>query len=307
MPPSAREPSYAAQPVPGLLAGSLLERALHASESGVCLSVTRQGRHAVVYANRAYLSLTGLSEGELLDRQLSDVHPALSDPQRQVLQRALAEGQGVALVLQPDQTRDAWEELRTAPVREEGFTGWFVTLRDVTDRERARQEAARDALTGLANRATFDEHLALAIARARRAGARVAVLYLDLDRFKLVNDTYGHGVGDEVLVQVARRLGEATRGGDVLARIGGDEFAMILGDDASTRAAGEAARRLLSVLPRPLVMDGVTVDLRLSIGVAIAPPITMEARELLRVADGAMYEAKRRGGDVFVIAVPTRH
>ncbi len=128
------------------------------------------------------------------------------------------------------------------------------TCVDITDRKRAEEEiehlAYHDALTGLPNRKCLQDHMELALAQARRAGSRLAVLFLDLDRFKLVNDTMGHGVGDEVLRQVAVRLRGCVRAGDTVARVGGDEFVLLLANLEKEHVA-PLARKILDEVSAP--------------------------------------------------------
>jgi diguanylate cyclase (GGDEF)-like protein len=169
--------------------------------------------------------------------------------------------------------------------------------------ERARtntalaHQALHDTLTGLANRALFEDRLTQATARVRRHGNCVAVLFVDLDRFKLVNDTLGHAVGDDLLVAVAGRIAGVLRTQDTAARIGGDEFAVLCEDVNGTHHALVIAERLLAELRAPFA--GVEdIPVAASIGLAIAHEGTERPEELLREADAAMYRAKKRGGGV---------
>lgn len=156
----------------------------------------------------------------------------------------------------------------------------------------------RDALTGLVGRAGFHAALDAAVRRAADTFEEVAVLYLDLDRFKPVNDMLGHEAGDRLLVEVARRIREQTRSGDVLARLGGDEFALIQVDAAQPGGSRTLARRILDALSKPFHLDGHTVGIGVSIGVAVAPFDAATGEEMLRAADLAMYAAKAAGRNV---------
>ena len=175
-----------------------------------------------------------------------------------------------------------------------------VNYRDVTERkaleEQLRHQAFHDVLTGLANRSLFLDRLGHALARAVRGAKPTAVLYLDLDDFKAVNDRLGHAEGDRLLVAVAERLRSATRAGDTVARLGGDEFAVII-EETETIQADQAARRILETLAPPFDLSGREVMARASIGIAIQVADDVDADELLRRADIAMYAAKGRGGD----------
>jgi diguanylate cyclase (GGDEF)-like protein len=165
---------------------------------------------------------------------------------------------------------------------------------------RLAYQAQHDPLTGLPNRSLFLEFLQLALARTRRRRDTFAVLFLDLDRFKVVNDSLGHDAGDELLVALARRLRGVVRPGDTVARFGGDEFTVLCDDLPLTSAreyATDVAERLLQTIRRPFLLDGEEQFLSASIGIALAGPGTERPEGLLRDADAAMYRAKERGKD----------
>jgi diguanylate cyclase (GGDEF)-like protein len=159
--------------------------------------------------------------------------------------------------------------------------------------ERLAHQAGHDALTGLANRTLLLEELAQALARPERAARSCALLLLDLDKFKLVNDNFGHPVGDEVLVATAERLKMAVRPGDRVARLGGDESAVIAEGIADERAASNLAERLVRSLSRPVPLRGRSVALGCSVGVALSGHTSPQS--LLQEADIAMTRAKERG------------
>jgi diguanylate cyclase (GGDEF)-like protein/PAS domain S-box-containing protein len=175
--------------------------------------------------------------------------------------------------------------------------GWVLTCRDITERkaleEQLAHQAFHDSLTGLANRALFGDRVEHALMRSRRSTARLAVLFIDLDKFKNVNDTLGHRAGDELLESVAERLRSALRAPDTAARLGGDEFAVLL-EDIDEAAACEIAGRLLRVLEVPFTVQGVEVLVGASIGISMGGSADVVG-ELLRKADTAMYAAKERG------------
>ena len=177
--------------------------------------------------------------------------------------------------------------------------GVLFNARDITERVRLEQELTRqafhDGLTGLANRALFQDRLEQALAASARAHDSLAVLLIDLDRFKQVNDTLGHGVGDDLLKVLAGRFNSVPRAADTLARLGGDEFAVLL-SGASEAAAVQIAERLLATLCEPVTIAGRDLVLDASIGVVAHVGGHLAGEELVRRADVAMYAAKRSGG-----------
>ena len=162
--------------------------------------------------------------------------------------------------------------------------------------ERHRERSMHDALTGLPNRVLLQERLDHAAQRAHRSHAPAAVLFVDLDRFKDVNDAHGHGVGDELLVAVARRLKEVVRPGDTLARVSGDEFIVLCEDLTDVQDARALATRIGKAFDRPFPTAGTDVRMTASVGVAYAGPGEAVPDQLITHADLAMYEAKRLGG-----------
>jgi diguanylate cyclase (GGDEF)-like protein len=165
----------------------------------------------------------------------------------------------------------------------------------IESHERLRELAEQDPLTGLANRYSFDQSLRAAIPRTRRYNLNLALLLLDLDNFKLVNDSHGHDVGDQLLRIVAQRLSEVTRDGDILCRLGGDEFAVLAFQIGYDDAVHQLAERLLEAASRPVEIGGMVLPMSASIGIALCPDNTADADELFKCADLAMYRAKRGG------------
>ena len=170
--------------------------------------------------------------------------------------------------------------------------------------ERVRHLAHHDPLTGLPNRALFHDRLRQALAQAGRHGERAALLLLDLDRFKDVNDTLGHDAGDALLREVARRLLGRVREGDTVARLGGDEFALVLSPPASPRAAAELAARVGAALAEPVEHAGIPVHTGVSVGVTLFPDDGEEPERLLKNADVALYRAKAEGRGTCRFFVP---
>ena len=175
---------------------------------------------------------------------------------------------------------------------------------DITERKRmeealAHQAATHDPLTGLSNRVLFEDHSQRALARARLNDEMFALLYLDLDRFKLINDTFGHAVGDSLLQQVAERLRGSVRESEMLTRSGGDEFMILLNGVRDPRVAAEVAERILGALGAPFRVKSKEVFISASIGIALFPHDSRSLVGLQRSADAAMYAAKRQGKNRF--------
>jgi diguanylate cyclase (GGDEF)-like protein/PAS domain S-box-containing protein len=182
--------------------------------------------------------------------------------------------------------------------------GWLATHEDITERRRAEAEiihlARHDVLTGLANRAEFNAKLEEASKRLKRNGGAVTVMMLDLDKFKAVNDTLGHPAGDQLLVEVARRLKSSVRETDVLARLGGDEFAIIQeGGPNQHEGAIALALRIINAIAQPFDLNGHTARVGTSIGIVLAPEHDVEPEELLKKADLALYNVKANGRNDF--------
>ncbi|WP_156927133.1 diguanylate cyclase domain-containing protein [Azospirillum halopraeferens] len=198
-----------------------------------------------------------------------------------------------------------WENTSIAPVlAADGSIRHFIAVKeDITERKdaerRAWQRAHFDPLTELPNRVLFEDRLNQAIARANRSGKLLALLFLDLDLFKGVNDTYGHEAGDELLQAVAYRLRACVREYDTVSRLGGDEFVVLLTDLACDEEAGEVARRIINAVGQPFELEAATVTIGVSIGIAIFPRDGQAAAALMKHADTAMYRSKGQGRNVY--------
>ena len=259
-----------------------------------------------VRANSTYAELVGHAPEDLVGVPLAEVLQG-TDPAELA---ELAEGRRDAL--QSEQSyvhadgRVSWVLHGLAAVAGPGGApAWYaVSAQDITERRRAEQElreltavlterAVRDPLTGLANRALFEERLRGALSRDARAGGATGVLFLDLDGFKDVNDRYGHAVGDAVLRTVADRLTGAVRPADTVARLGGDEF-VVLVEGASEAGLRALVGRLSAEVEAPLTVLGQTLDVGVSMGLALATGGGADPAGLVAQADARMYEAKRR-------------
>ena len=197
-----------------------------------------------------------------------------------------------------------WISIGSVPNEHGEVTHYFSIFSDITDRKRAEGRihhlAYYDALTNLPNRTLFNRLLEQALTEARRLNQHGAVLFIDLNRFKPINDTLGHGIGDFVLQEVSNRFRATLRGADVVARLGGDEFVVGLFDVGKRERAGTVAQKLLASLDPPIVVNSMELKVGAAIGVCIYPDDGNDTETLLRLADIAMYRAKQVGPDAFV-------
>ena len=162
-----------------------------------------------------------------------------------------------------------------------------------------KYQAYHDTLTGLSNRITFDDHLRLAIDQARRNKQKLVVMFLDLDRFKIINDTLGHGIGDQLLIQVSKRLSACLRESDTLARLGGDEFAVLLPQIQQASHISGVAQKITKVIAETIIVDGYSLHVTSSIGISLFPDDGERAETIVKNADTAMYRSKDQGRNQF--------
>jgi diguanylate cyclase (GGDEF)-like protein/PAS domain S-box-containing protein len=307
------------------------DRAQRYLEVASTLVVVLDAQGRVELVNRQGCELLGFEERELLGRDWLEAVVPTEDR----LDARLAFLRIVSGVEAPGETLETFVRTKSGETRKiawrnavlrdaEGtITAVLRSGEDVTARREAEAQvtflAYHDRLTGLPNRALLEEQLTRDLTRARRSGAPVALLYFDLDNFKLVNDSFGHTAGDEVLRETALRVSELTRTGDVLARQGGDEFLLLLDCAAATTAAvdGEAPAatdpraiaqiagdRIAAALERPYEVSGAEFHVGASIGVALFPEHADDQESLFKAADAAMYQAKRAGGGTVAFYEP---
>jgi diguanylate cyclase (GGDEF)-like protein len=211
-------------------------------------------------------------------------------------------------IVLPDGTEKVVYQQADAVLAEGRTVAVRGTLQDITERKQTERKmralAYYDSLTGLPNRTLFKEQLARALRRAERQESRLAVMFLDLDRFKQINDSLGHSVGDQLLNEVGKRLGACLRAGDnvgrdtrddAMARLGGDEFTVLLTALEEPEDAGNAAHRIVEALARPFSIDGQELFVSASLGIAVYPTDGTDVEALLKSADVAMYSAKEQG------------
>ena len=271
------------------------------SWSGVVLL---DGEIRFTFAGSSTQHILGYDEGELLGRSLFDfVHPRELERARtafaDMLERPNQEARGELRFRHRD-GRWIWVEGFSQNLLHESSVGAIVlNYRDITQRKEAEKQleyrAHYDSLTGLPNRLLFRDRLVHSLEHARRNKVGVAVMYLDIDHFKLVNDALGHSFGDRLLGEIARRLQSALRASDTISRIGGDEFSVLLPEVVSAEGVAGVARKVLHSLARPFHVDGHDFFVTASIGVGCYPSDGEDAETLLKSADAAMYRAKELG------------
>jgi len=271
----------------------------------------------IIAANDAFCQMVGFSRDELIGRDSTPfTYPEDVGITEETLHRAITgeieQERYVKRYLRKD-GRVIDVEVSRAPARDaEGTIRYFVfSERDVTE-ERAltaqlSHRALHDPLTGLANRALFEDRLSQAYSRVVRQGGVGAVLLIDLDDFKGVNDTHGHFAGDQLLVAMAHRLAQETRSSDTLCRFGGDEF-LYLAEALETREEAESlAERLLEVITQPCTIAGSIISQRASIGMVVWDSDDSDVGEIIQNVDAALYEAKSRGRGHHVVFTPSMH
>ncbi|MBP0605735.1 MULTISPECIES: EAL domain-containing protein [Burkholderia] len=265
-------------------------------------------RARIERVNQAFTRLTGYSEDEVIGRNPGLLSSGRQTPDfyKQLWHSLTTDGHWQGEIWNRRKTGELFlEYLTITSIRDSAgeISHYAAIFSDITQRRQAEERlgylATHDVLTNLANRMLFEERLAHAISHAKRFGRKVAVMYLDLDRFKLINDTLGHNAGDEVLKMVAERIVANVRANDTVARMGGDEFALVLEEIDDVRDVGRVARKLLDEVGRAIDIGDREIFVTPSIGISIYPDDGTAAEDLILLADQAMYGAKSRGRNVF--------
>jgi diguanylate cyclase (GGDEF)-like protein/PAS domain S-box-containing protein len=276
------------------------------AENSTDLIARTTARGVFVYASDAVRLLAGFEPSELVGHSVFEFVP---EEDHHLIKRAVEELQDGAYASRTFSYRVrrkdgsyVWFETTSRAIRNpetEAIDEVVSVSRDISERRQAEAQieyqAYHDALTGLPNRLLFRDRLTIALAHAKRQQTPLTVMFLDLDRFKYVNDTLGHSLGDELLRAVAARLRAVLREGDTIARMGGDEFTILLGDTTGAEDAAKTAQKLLDTIAHPLRVEGHELYVTTSIGIAMFPDDGDSAEALLKNADSAMYRAKEIG------------
>ena len=298
-------PSHIAPPQPDetkLLEGdeSRYRTVISQAREGIVLvdAVSKQ----IVEANAAYCRLLGYTAAEILGLSLYDVVALDQIVIDEKLERSIT-NEDFSRELPHRRKNDSLltVEASVSPISYSEQRTFCLVVRDITKRkhlqEQLQYQASHDSLTGLPNRNLFHEQLSIAIANAKRYHYSIAVMFLDLDGFKNINDSLGHGVGDHLLQGLAERIKSCLRAGDLLARWGGDEFTVLIPQTKGAEEVAKISNRIINILKHPFDVGEELVKIKCSIGVAFYPEAGEEAETLLQHADEALYSAKERGGN----------
>lgn len=288
----------------------LLERIIESSHIGFIITDPGQEENPIIYVNKAFERITGYSSKEVTGRNFKFLQGADNDLEAlSLIETALATGKEVSLEIR-NYRKDGslvWNEIQISPIRnaEGKIINYVIVQNDISKRKQVEGQlfylAFHDSLTQLPNRALFLHDLERALLRRRIDGHFVGVLFLDLDHFKIVNDTLGHHVGDQLLKAVAARLKICARQEDLVSRLGGDEFTILMNDVKSVKEAIRLAARLLEAMTLPFVLDGREVFISSSIGIALSNADDKTPADLIRKVDVALYQAKNKGKACFVV------
>ncbi|WP_177419350.1 GGDEF and EAL domain-containing protein [endosymbiont of Lamellibrachia barhami] len=263
--------------------------------------------HHIIFVNSAFTYITGRSEAEAVGKEPRFLQSGASEEKLRIIWSIVDAKGSWRGEIQSRRTNGQiyhlWLSINAVKDSNERITHYALVLSDISELKRSQEEleyiATHDPLTHLPNRTLFHEQLEQAIHRSKRVNRRGAVFFLDLDRFKNINDTLGHHVGDDLLFQVAERLRQTAREEDMIARIGGDEFTLVIENLQRAEDAAMVAKNLLQTFSAPFPLKGYELEISASIGISIFPDDGDEISQLTKQADSAMYSAKEQGRNTF--------
>ncbi len=275
--------------------------------SGEAVMITGP-ENRIISVNQAFTQITGYAPGEVIGQNPSMLASGRHDANffSDMWRRLNATGHWQGEIWDRRKSGEVypkWLGISAVRDKKEQLTHYVAVFSDISERKAAQDRieylARHDPLTGLPNRATLADRLELAMAHAERAGTRLAMLFLDLDRFKMINDSLGHPVGDALLQQLTLRLKAAVRETDTVSRLGGDEFVVVIGDLQDPEMAAGVAAKLIHEVYQPFVIDGNRLKTSTSVGIALYPDDGRDFDTLLKKADIAMYHAKDAGRNTY--------
>ena len=285
-------------------------RALDACSNGIVISDARQSHQPIVYVNSAFERITGYSAHEVLGRNCRFLSRGIAETkEREILRNAILRGESAKVVIQNARKDGSlfWNDLKIEPVYDEdhAVSHYVGVQTDVTEQRQYITDlsfyATHDRLTALPNRALLEDRLEHSYATAKRYNQLMAVVFIDLDDFKPINDTFGHAIGDEVLKEVSERLRCQSRNSDTLARLGGDEYILLLSEIHSELQVVTIVERIIDCIDKAFHINDLELHITCSVGISLYTPDIDSSQILLQQADMAMYRAKQNGRNTYSI------
>lgn len=286
------------------IAGARLRQAMIAFESAAEGIVITDADFHVVAINNGYSEITGFSEQEVLGTVPHELNPEYLDADRHNSIQSMLASEGrwrgeIESRRRNGENYPEWVTITCVRNDDNQVVNYVLVFADISDSKRAQQTlhemVNRDALTGLPNRRLLNELTSHALRRAEREKNNLAILFIDLDRFKIINDTLGHQVGDKLLVEVSARLSSVMRESDTVARLGGDEFLVMMDSLRDVEDASRVAKKVVSALQAEFMIDGKEIYIGASVGISVYPSDGDDVNSLIKAADIAMYQVKSSG------------
>lgn len=288
------------------------ELAIMVDKSNIELYIVDFQTDHYLYVNQGGLNALGYTLEELLQMSIYDINPLLTVEMVQKMKNLSKKTPNIMNIAQHQRKDGSVYGVQSFihPIKHHGRDAYVIYDINLSDQQKAQDELLRqkeelmvhahyDILTGLPNRILFHDRLSQAIAKSKRSKKMLALLFIDLDHFKEINDSLGHDAGDKVLIQIASRFKSLLRAEDTISRLGGDEFTVIIENLDSKESASILAQKLIDNAQKPIIIDGYKLFVTCSIGISIYPKHADEDKSLIKNADSAMYEAKEAGKNRF--------